>query len=381
MHVLPALSIQASGPSYTVPRICEELVSQGHDARLLAMDWNSHGTDIPFATLFPVGFGPRRLGRSPQMAKWIRERAASGHIDILHNHGMWQMNSLYPAWTARRFGVPLVHSPRGALSQWALRHGSPLKKPFWHLLQRPALEETTCFHATADSEYEDIRRVGLSQPVAIIPNGMDVPEMSAKRRSSDRSVLFLGRLHPKKGIDVLLRAWQSVQQEHPAWNLRVVGTDADSRGATGYLEFLKALSSELGLLRVEFVEPLYGSAKMSAYRDADVFVLPSHSENFGVTVAESLSVCTPTIVTKGAPWSGLVTEGAGWWIEHGVQPLVDSLREAMAMPDETRRQMGEHGRSWMQRDFAWPALSEKLAQTYSWLLDRERPKPDFVRLD
>jgi glycosyltransferase involved in cell wall biosynthesis len=77
----------------------------------------------------------------------------------------------------------------------------------------------------------------------------------------------------------------------------------------------------------------------------------------------------------------LVTEGAGWWIEHGVQPLVDSLREAMAMADETRRQMGEHGRSWMQRDFAWPALGEKLAQTYSWLLDRERPKPDFVRLD
>lgn len=381
IHVVPAVTHEASGPSYSVVRLCESLRDEGHDLSLAALDWTPLATDLPFLKAFPIGLGPRRLGRSPAMFRWLRERCAHQHVDVLHNHGMWQMNGIYPAWATKKTQVQLVYSPRGAFSSWAMRHGSVAKRVFWPLFQVDALKQANCFHATAEAEYRDIRRLGFRQPVAIIPNGIDVPELKERTHSGIRTLIFLGRLHVVKGLEILLPAWGRLQGSYPDWRLVIVGDDSGYHGSSGYLETLKKKARELGLERIHFSGPLYGESKFQAYHDADLYVLPSYSENFAVTVAESLSMATPVVASKGSPWAGLVHERAGWWIDSGVEPLVDALNDALSRPREDLASMGQRGRKWMERDFSWEGISGRMSETYRWLCDRSLPVPEWVRLD
>lgn len=373
IHVLPSISCEASGPSYSVVRLCESLIAQGKDVTLAALDWAPIASPPSFLESFQIGIGPRRLGRSPAMRRWLSSEAESSAVDLIHNHSLWMMPNVYPGWVSRRNNVPLVVSPRGTLSEWAFASGSPLKKIFWPLVQRPALRVTTCFHATADSEYEDIRRMGFRQPVAVIPNGIDIPPPKQVSTGNMQTLLYLGRVHPIKGIDMLLKAWRVVSPRFREWQLRIVGPDNG-----GYLARMQTLSAELNLTRVEFNGPLYGEAKVQAFRDADLFVLPTHSENFGMAVAESLSAGTPVVVSKGAPWAKLVDEDAGWWIDIGLDPLVACLEVVLASPRETLHAMGARGRDWMRRDFSWKEIARKTSETYRWMLNGG-DKPDWVR--
>jgi glycosyltransferase involved in cell wall biosynthesis len=381
VHIVPALSEEASGPSYSVVRLCESLIAERHELTLAALDWAPLSRAPTFLKAFPLAVGPARLGRSPEMSRWLSDSCLSGQVDVLHNHGMWQMNSVYPAWAARRGDSQLVFSPRGAFSEWAMRHGSIAKRVFWPLFQRPALLQATCFHATAEAEYRDIRRLGFKQPVAIIPNGIDLAKMPDRSVSQQRTLLFLGRVHVVKGLDMLLPAWHAVQDSFPDWRLVIAGGDDGYHGVSGYLDEVKGKVQALCLKRVEFRGPLYGEEKLQAYRDADLYVLPSYSENFGMTVAEALAMGTPAIVSRGAPWSGLDQQGAGWWMHIGVDPLVASLKDAMSRSPTVLGAMGEAGRAWMQRDFSWNGIGTRMSATYQWLCDRSLPVPRWVRID
>ena len=193
---------------------------------------------------------------------------SSKRIDIVHNHGMWQMNSLYPGWAVKKSESKLIVSPRGTFSEWAMSNGSFVKKFFWVLLQKPALGCTKCFHATSDSEYRDIRRLGFHQPVAIIPNGIDIPNLPEKKQNKLRTLLFLGRIHPVKGLDLLLHAWKEVQALFPEWQLIVAGSDDGFYGKSGYLDKMRDLSVRLDLQRIYFVGELNGIDK---FKDEVVF--------------------------------------------------------------------------------------------------------------
>ena len=355
IHVVPGVTEEASGPSYSVRRLCESLSTLGEEVTLAALDLSS-GTSTPgFLRLFPLSPGPQRLGRSQKMYRWLSTEVASGRVDVMHNHGMWQMNALYPGWSVRGSRSAFVVSPRGSLSAWAMSHGSRAKRFVWPLLQRPALSAATCFHATAESEYGDVRRMGFTQPVAIIPNGVDVPELRSTPSEDSRTLLFLGRIHPVKGVDILLHAWAAVMDRFPDWRLRIVGDDLTYGPSHGYFPSIKELARALRLKRVVFSGPLYGDEKWSAYREADLFVLPTHSENFGITVAESLAAGTPAIVTRGAPWPGLDTHRcrmvdrararrAGWRPRDRVQPASSRpcrARRQRPQLDATRLLMGD----------------------------------------
>ena len=379
-HVVPAVTEEASGATYAVLRLCDSLVAQGHDLTLAALDWAPMASPPMFLKAFPLGWGPRRLGRSPAMRCWLNSQVLTGRVDILHNNGMWQFNALYPGWAARKGNVKFVVSPHGAFSKWAMQYGSVMKKVFWPVLQRPAFSQTSCFHATAPSEYEDIRRLGFRQPVAVIPNGIDIPDLPPKNRNDVRTLLFLGRIHPVKGLDRLLPAWQAVQDRFPAWRMLIAGNDVGYYGKSGYLEELRLLAKNLGLERIEFVGGLYGPEKMRAYHHADIYILPSYSENFGITVAEALAAGTPAIVSKGAPWGGLETQQAGWWIDMGIDPLVACLEDALGRSPDNLEQMGLRGREWMRAEFSWEHIGAQMADTYRWLLDKSLPVPAWVRV-
>ncbi|HUN84359.1 MAG TPA: glycosyltransferase [Terracidiphilus sp.] len=375
IHVAPPITDEAFGSSYSLPRMCESLIGTGVRVKLAVVDWAPNRGRLPYLKTFPRSLGPRRLGLSPSMRNWLEAEATSGKVDLIHAHGLWTMPNIYPARACRRGHRPLVVSPRGMLSTEALSRKALQKRIFWHLLQGSVLRAAACFHATTHNEYEDIRRLGLKQPVCILPNGVDVPPNAQKMEGDRRILLFLGRVHPKKGVDLLLRSWQSLAARFPNWELQIAGPDHG-----GYLAEMQALASQLRLDRVIFRGPLYGEEKWQAFRSASLFVLPTHSENFGMTVAESLAAGTPAIVSRGAPWSGLEEHGAGWWIDLGVEPLVKGLEHALGLPSIRLAEIGRAGRDWMIRDYSWERVGSQLWMGYRWLLEGGE-KPAWIELN
>jgi glycosyltransferase involved in cell wall biosynthesis len=377
LQLVTSVAEEAAGPSYSVPSLARALGRQGDEVELLSLV----GAALPPSHGFSHRVYERarrlpRLWRSPALLAALRRRA--GEVDVLHSHGLWAMPNVYPGWVARGASIPLVISPRGTLSPWALGHSKWRKKAFWALAQGRVVAAAACLHATAESEYLDLRRLGLRQPVCVIPNGVDVGPLDAAelqtRRTAPRSILYVGRLHVKKGIDLLLRAWTVVAPALPEWRLRIVGPDDG-----GYEAPLRRLAASLGAPRVTFEGAVYGAAKQALYREASLHVLASHSENFGMTVAEALANGTPVITTRGTPWSGLVSEGCGWWIDIGVEPLVEALRAATGAGGEALAERGERGRRWMLRDFSWDRVAQDMAAVYRWLRSGGVP-PSCVRL-
>jgi glycosyltransferase involved in cell wall biosynthesis len=331
---------------------------------------------------FPIGFGPKKLGRSPKLRKWLKNEGKTNTNLIIHSHGLWLMANIYPSAITNMYNIPLIVSPRGSLTKYAMSIGSKFKLLYWRFVQKPALENVSLFHATAESEYEDIRNMGFKQPVAIIPNGIDIPNYIACNKSNVRTLLFLGRLHPNKGLNMLLNAWKAVEDKFPDWKLIIVGPhEGLYDNGKDYFSKVLNLVKELDIKRIEFSGALYGRNKWQAYADADLFVLPSYSENFGMTVAEALASGIPAIVTKGAPWSGLESQNAGWWINIGEDYLVETFNESLSLSQEKLKDMGQNGRKWMEKDFSWQSIGQRMGETYKWLSDQSNPVPPWIKID
>jgi glycosyltransferase involved in cell wall biosynthesis len=385
VHVIAGLDPVYGGPSYSVPRLCEALAAAGVEAMLLSVaekegiERNTYSNgyrDCRFAWNYARIPIVRRLRSSKGLSRALDGVASTA--DVIHNHGLWLMPNVKAANAAASWSTPLVISPRGMLAPAALAFSRLKKRAFWQLLQGSAIRSAACLHATSVQEYEEIRGFGLSNPVAIIPNGMDLPELSARpttEPAGERIVLSLGRIHPKKNLGSLIRAWSKIEAKYPSWRLKIVGSPE-----VGYDDELRALARALRLTRVCIEGPIYGEAKTVAYREAEVFVMSTLSENFGLTVAEALAAGTPAISTKGAPWSGLEEEGCGWWIDHGVEPLAAALALAMASPRKALKAMGDKGRAWIARDFAWEAVGRDMLDVYGWLAGSANA-PSVVRFD
>jgi glycosyltransferase involved in cell wall biosynthesis len=288
------------------------------------------------------------------------------------------MPNVYAGEVVRAGKVPLITAPRGTLSEWAMRQSARVKSVFWPLVQRPSVHATTCFHATSEAEYQDIRRHGFRQPVAVIPNGIDLPSLLSVEKLDQRTLLFLSRIHPVKGLDLLLPAWQAIQDRFPDWHLRIVGSDDGYHGSSGYLKTVQSLAADLQLKRVSFVGELTGLSKLQEYQNADLLVLPTYSENFGVVVAEALAAGTPAIVSKGAPWSGLNAHKAGWWVEIGLDPLVGALEQALQLSQNELAMMGQHGRQWMEKEYSWSKIAKQMITVYDWVTGKTSIVPSCV---
>jgi len=295
--------------------------------------------------------------------------------DVIHLHGFWDCTILCAASAARRAGLPAVLSPHGVLAPWVLQRRRFLKRLVWGLHVRGCLRGLDALHAASASEADHLRDWGFRQPIAVIPPGVDLPASSplagagapdAQGQGADalRIALFLSRLHPLKGLPLLLRAWSAVR---PAgWRLVIAGP-----GSAREIAELQALCATLNVTSdVQLVGEARGAARELLYRGADLFVLPSHTENFGLVVAEALACGLPVITTRGTPWSELVARECGWWVEAAVPAISGALREATQLPDEARRAMGARGRALVRERYTWDACVEKMLAMYGRLAPR-----------
>ena len=381
IQVVPHVGNEASGPSYSVVRLAQSLAGVGDEVLLMSVRDGLLPDSVRFThRVFPKSRFPGALWRSPDLLEALKKE--SRNCDIIHSHSMWVMPNVYPGWVSQQNSIPMVLSPRGTMSSWALSNSATKKSLFWRLFQKRVVESTTCLHATAEHEYHDIRSAGLRQPVCIIPNGVDIPDVTLSRPSDDcantdcyKEILFLGRLHPVKGVDMLLGAWSKIAESRPEWRLRIVGP-----GDEDYSQKLKDQIDMHSIPRCGIEGPLYGREKELAYQNAQIYALPTHSENFGMTVAESLANGTPVITTTNAPWSELNSRRCGWTILLSETQLIETLLEVTSLKLGELREMGLRGREYMREKYSWESVAAQMNEVYEWLLG-EADIPDCVRLD
>ena len=319
LHVVSHLDVESSGPSYSVPNLSAALSRQEQKVTLVSLD---RGRDIFRPTgveslAFPQAAFPQKLGSSPAMRKWMRStRRRLPHI--IHSHGLWMMPNLYSAGAASHLKIPHIIAPRGTLDPAALQYSRYQKKLFMLLGQRSALKTATAIHATSLAEAEHVRSHGITCPIILSKNGIDIPHLPINKDlpPTGRTLLYLGRLHPKKGLDMLFSAWERLSMKFPEWNLKVVG-----EGQPRYEDELRRLVKSRRLQRIAFEGPKYGEKKIAEYASADLFVLPTKGENFGMVVAEALAAGTPVVCTSAAPWADLSRFGAGWTCSLAKSPL------------------------------------------------------------
>lgn len=370
-HIVASLS-DIGGPSYTVPRLAE-VTARDHAVVVHTLEPHPEPpTRYEVKAYAPAG-PLRRFGGSPSMRASLK--AAAQSADVIHSHGLWLRTDLYAARAGRKTGTPTVLTPRGMLDPWAMQHHWGRKRIVWHTGQRAALRRAACIHVTAPQERRFVRDLGFTNPVAEIPNGVDIPPEPDKVESRRRTLLYLSRVHPKKGVLNLVDSWRIVQDAFPDWDLVVAGPDDG-----GHLAEVTRRVCDRGAARVRVLGEVSEDDKERLYRQAELYVLPTFNENWGVTVADALAFGVPAVVGLGAPWGGLRDHRCGWWTDNGVAPLAATLTEALALPPHALREMGLRGRRWVDREFGWDRVGEQMGEVYNWVAG-QAPPPACVFFD
>lgn len=383
-QVVASINENVGGPAYSVTNLAQALYQYNINSHLFTLDYQCHGkqlltTEVQVHSQKASKVAKYFRGFQPQAGKYLFKLAAKD-LDIIHNHGLWMFPNLYARQAAVINKINLVISPRGMLESWSLNNSWYKKWLAWILYEKENLNCATAFHATSAEEVNSIRKLGYQQPIALIPNGINIPSLEEQysrqilidifpKLADKKWLLFLSRIHPKKGLDNLIDVWQSLVNQFPDWHLIIAGPDL-----IGYQEKLELQVEQLNLTQsVTFTGMLSGKQKFSALSNADLFVLPTHSENFGIAVAESLAYGVPVITTKGAPWEDLQHYGCGWWIEDNQQALKQALVDAMQMSEKQRQVMGLKGRDLVQAKYSWNSIAKEMANVYQWIIGGGEP--------
>ncbi len=368
LSVVSHLHPKYGGLSAGVPALARAVSSSGRSPamHLAAFCLEGEQTPLPPSSRLAVSYWPLR-----RFAPTGAFRALVAHAQGVHIHGLWTSSTNLSARLARQLGKPYVISAHGMLEPWALGNKRLKKQVYAAVWERRNLAGAACLHALTDAEAEDYRRFGLRQPVAVIPNGVEVPASRSStafleafpRLRGQRLVLFLGRLHPKKGVDLLAEAWGSVAPGFPDAHLVFAGPDSEGTRAE-----LERRVETLGLrTRVTFTGMLEGEGKWGALAAAHCFVLPSHSEGLSVAILEALGAGVPVIVTDRCHLPQVARAGAGWEIQPDASALGRALQACLESPAHVREAMGASGRLLAGTNFAWTTVGAQMRDLYTWI--------------
>lgn len=368
--VLPYLADRFGGPVSVAKGTGRALARMGHDVSYWAT-----GTNGDFQGEEPTAGAHLFCTSWPHV--WYRSvglkcglLGAILRADILQVHSVWTYPSYAASRIACRKGVPYVIRPAGTLQPWALGNGrlKRLKKAtYFRLIAKALMDRAACVQAASMQEAEQVCRLGHAGPVTVIPNGVDVSRLDDGDREAAEEywpilkrrpvVAFMSRLSPEKGLDILIPAWSELVKSPGCRDAILVIAGPDFRG---YQETVRAMIDVHGIASSVLMPGMVqGARKSSLLKHADVFVLPSYSENFGIVVAEALACGTPVITTTGTPWEELPAVGAGRWIPPTKESVRQALQELLAMSGSQRQQMGEKGAALIRERYTWDQVARK----------------------
>jgi glycosyltransferase involved in cell wall biosynthesis len=374
LHVTPSFfpATYFGGPIFSTLGLCDALQAiPGVNLRVLTTDTAGPGKQdrlrldhnpVTFPAGYQVCYCSRSLGLDVSWTFFARLWKSLRWADVVHLTGVYSTPTIPTLLACRLLGRPVVWSPRGSLQRWEGSTRPRLKQIWEAVCNRLIKPGRVVLHVTSQQEAESsVARIHHANSV-VIPNGVDLPELSADRiwvPDNKLRILFIGRLHPKKGIENLLTA---MTDPGVANTSLVVCGDGDP----AYRALLRERIEVLELAeRVSFAGEVKGEAKLAAFAAADVCVVPSFTENFGMVVAESLAHGVPVVVSKGAPWAEVERQECGFWVENTADSLASALQAIMK---HDLADMGNRGRAWMERDYGWNKAAIEMNALYQTLL-------------
>jgi len=390
LHVISTLAPASGGPTQVLKDLATAQTDVGHEVavcttdrgnpvqeKLPASHFRTFLHDQATLEVFPVTYAPLLL--SLHLAQWLRENI--GAFEIVHVHGLYRFPPTYAAYQARKQGVPYIIRPHGSLDPYLYGKSTRsvwLKRLYEHWFDLPNLHGAGALHYTAEEERERVAFLKLRAPSFVVPNGLDwaayqsLPPRGALRAcwglGEAPLVLFLGRLHFKKGLDLLITAFDEVRRKIVDAQLVIVGPENDDYG-----QKVRGWVRERGLQEaVHFVGPLHGVEVVQAYVDADVFALPSYTENFGMTVAEAMACTLPVVISDQVNIHAEVAQAGAGLVTRCDAAEVAAALEALLRAPERRRAMGEAGRRLVQERYTWPAIIGALTKEYEKVIERNR---------
>lgn len=321
---------------------------------------------------YPV-VGPEAFGIAPRMLKELLESDAI----VTHLHGLWMYPSTVTARWRHVTGRPVVISPHGMLDKWALRNSRWKKRFALRLFEWKNLSQAACLRALCPAEADSIRKFGLANPIAVIPNGVDIPDKAhvaappwQKDVADSRVLLFFGRLHPKKGLTELLLAWREVAQLAAVrdWVLVICGWGEES-----HENFFRRLVVQHDVRRVVFAGPQFGNAKTESFARCDLFVLPSFSEGLPMTVLEAWAAGKPVVMSRFCNLQVGFDVDAAIKTEPAVKHIADVLSDVLTAAASDLEMIGSRGLDLVKRHFTWNHVGEEMATVYDWLTKGGQP--------
>lgn len=358
---LCGLSRGSGGLFYAVSSLCKALASDGLE--LTAVGVRDAYTQEDLSAWNPVPVVACNAVGPLQYSEGVRSELRLREPELVHLHGLW----LDAQWAAlqwqRRTERAVVVSPHGMLDPWALKNSAWKKRLVGALFADELLRRASCIHALCRSEAEAIRAYGLKNPIAVIPNGVELPVLRDQKREvgGQKTLLYLGRIHPKKGLSELLKAWSNFSKD---WKLVVAGWDDGGHEA--------GLREQAGD-RIEFVGPKHGTEKDQLLRSVDAFVLPSFSEGLPVSVLEAWSYQLPVVMTPFCNLPEGFSAGAAIEVQPDADSIFQGLEKLAELSEAERMAMGARGRGLVEEKFVWRGISENMRQVYAWCAGKGDP--------
>jgi glycosyltransferase involved in cell wall biosynthesis len=383
VHVTPyfAPAYIYGGPPRSILGLCRGLKSAGVDVEVVtttangSSDIRESSADGDVVDGIRVRYARRRspgLFFNAAVRAPIRRALKNAHL--CHIHGVWNVPEWIATQEARALKMPFVLSPRGMLLDGALVHHAWRKRILLRAFEEKNVRSAARLHATSAAEAERLMRFADPAKIIVAPNGVDLDEARAPRRpvrstagiaDGDPIVLFVGRVHPIKRIDLIAAAMSMVRHQHPRARLVIAGPDE-----AGTLRTLgPALDAVGGAVR--YVGHVDEADKWAWMHEAAVLVCCSDSENFGMSVAEAMAASIPVVVTRTCPWPDVERVGAGFWVDQQAAPIADSIGAVLGDPNRARV-MGERGRELVQRSYSWTAIGQQMARCYDAVLRESR---------